>query len=256
MKRVATLVGALALAGCGGGDARPDAPDPFVAVEPGAVLGPEELEKAAPRWQVLTQLEDTGPATRTLAIPGRSIQWRIRWRCREGSLKMRVEGDELVEGSCPGKGEATAVRGGRLALAVEATGPWTAVVEHQVDSPLQEPPLPGMVRPIARGAMQPLERQGQGRVLLYRLRGGRLALRLERFRTSASSDLEVWVSPARRPRTSAAAMKARHVSVAPLKATAGSHNYLLPRGMRPRDVRSVILWCEPLLVAYASAGLR
>jgi len=46
------------------------------------------------------------------------------------------------------------------------------------------------------------------------------------------------------------------VSVSPLKSTSGSQNYLLPRDVRRADVRSIVLWCEPLYVAYASAGLK
>lgn len=257
------LAAALTVAACGGGDeprVRPG--DPFAAVEPTAVLAPEDLHRAAPRWVRVVRLEGTGPATRQLAIPGRSIQWRVRWQCSGGTaLAMSVvPGGDLLSGDCPGKGEATAVRGGRMRLVVKASGPWTAVVEQQVDSPIAEPPLPAMSEPgsrvLASGRFQNLERRGKGKVTLHRLRGGRLALRFSGFETAASTDLEVWVSPRARPRTSAAAVRAPHRSVAALKATAGSQNYLLPRGMRARDVRSVVLWCEPLFVAYASAGLR
>lgn len=258
----AALAAALSLASCGGDEPRVRPGDPFSAVEPTAVLSPEDLRRAAPRWVRVVRLEGNGPATRELAIPGRSIQWRVRWQCGDGrELAMSVvPGGDLLRGGCPGKGEATAVRGGRLRLVVEASGPWSATVEQQVDAPLAEPPLPAMQRPgtrvLASGRFQAMERRGKGKVTLHRLPGGRLALRFTGFETSPSTDLEVWVSRNRRPRTSAAAVRGAHRSIAALKATAGSQNYLLPRDMRPQDVRSVVLWCEPLFVAYASAGLR
>ncbi|HVL97638.1 MAG TPA: DM13 domain-containing protein [Solirubrobacteraceae bacterium] len=266
MRRPAALVAAaVALAGCGGAR-EPAAPDPFSKVEPTAVLPPEERDAAAPRWVRLARLRADGDATRTLEIPGKSIQWRIRWRCRgAGAITMRLDppaadADPLVDGRCPGRGEAPAVRGGRMRLAVRASGAWSAVVEHQVATPLREPPLPEMRAPgaarLARGEFRPIERRGEGAVALHRLPGGRLALRFEHFRTTPSTDLEIWVGRGRRPATSRAAVRARHVSIGELKSTAGSQNYLLPRRLRASDVRFVVLWCEPLYMAYAAAGLR
>lgn len=257
---------AAVLAGCGGEaeEAPVERGDPFTAVRPDEVLTPEERDRAAPRWAELTTFSGAGDVTRELAIPGDSIQWRMRWSCIDGTeLVMELEpappsGAELVNGSCPGAGEATGVTGGRYELTVRADGEWGATVEHQVDAPLHEPPLPEMRkgRLIAEGGFAPIERKGRGTAQLFRLPGGRLALRLEDFETTASSDLEVWVSPAPRPQTSRAAVRAEHVSAGPLKSTAGAHNYLLPEALDPEDVRSIVLWCEPLYMAYAAAELR
>lgn len=261
---VLLAVGAL-LVGCGSGG-EGEAADPFRIVEPTSVVNPEDLRRAAPRWEALAKLSGTGKGVRRLEIPGRSIQWRVRWRCKTGktfTLKTApaaTDSPSLVRGRCPGRGVALAARGGRFDLSVEAQGKWTAEVEQQVDAPLREPPLPQMraagARVLKRAQIRPVERRGEGTVELYQLPGGRLALRFERFNTTASSDLEVWVSRARRPSTSKAAARSRPVSKSPLKSTSGSQNYLLPRDIKRADVRSIVLWCEPLYVAYASAGLK
>lgn len=260
------VVAAVALsAGCGADEPRLR-DDPFEAVDPAAVTSEEDRAKAAPRWRELETIHGTGEAEQRLAIPGESIQWRVRWRCAgRGALRMTTDppqpdGGPVASGRCGASGIGEATRGGRVVLTVRTRGRWSAVVEQQVDSPIEEPPLQAMTAPgsrlLARGEFEDMERSGEGVVRLHRLDDGRLGLRFEDFRTTASSDLEVWVAPGRRPETSAAALERRHRSVAFLKATAGPQNYVLPSGIRPRDVGSVVLWCEPLNVAYASATLR
>lgn len=255
------------LVGCGE-EERPKvrAGDPFEAVDPTAVLRPEDLHKAAPRWEGRTSIRGEGGGRHTIDIDGSAIQWRLRWRCEaSGRLRIAEAGARpgtapLLDRRCPGRGDAASVTSGRVDLDVRAEGPWSARVEQQVDTPLREPPLPAMTAPgarvIRRGAMERMERQGEGRIELHRLPNRRLALRFDSLETTASTDLEIWISPERRPRTSAAAVRSKHVSIGPLKSTAGTQNYVLPPGTRARDVRSVVLWCEPLYVAYASAELR
>jgi hypothetical protein len=41
-----------------------------------------------------------------------------------------------------------------------------------------------------------------------------------------------------------------------LKATRGEQNYLLPAGLRADRVRSVVVWCVPVRIAYTAAALR
>ncbi|MBA3746209.1 MAG: hypothetical protein H0W96_01790 [Solirubrobacterales bacterium] len=54
---------------------------------------------------------------------------------------------------------------------------------------------------LARGSFYKIERKGRGSATLYRLPGGRLALRMADFATESNTDLFVWLSEARRPRT-------------------------------------------------------
>ncbi len=126
--------------------------------------------------------------------------------------------------------------------------------------PIAEAPLSAMkakaARVLASGRFYPIERRGRGKVDLYRLAGGRLALRFDGFHTSANTDLFVWTSEARRPRTTRQALRSRHYEFAPLKATAGKQNYLMPKGLDRDSVRSIVIWCEPIRIAYAVAPLR
>jgi len=126
-------------------------------------------------------------------------------------------------------------------------------------TPLNEPPLRAMRSKRAvvlkRGTFYPVERRGKGRVALYRLPGNRLALRLRDFSTSSNTDLFIWLSGARRPKTTKQAVSAPHRQFARLKSTLGSQNYLLPRSVKAGDVRSIVIWCEPVRIAYTAARL-
>jgi hypothetical protein len=65
-------------------------------------------------------------------------------------------------------------------------------VEQQVDTPINEPPLEEMeaddARVIARGDFYEIDRRGDGTASVYRLGNGRLALRLDGFKTAAETD--------------------------------------------------------------------
>ncbi len=257
-------VAALVLSGCGGGpDRKAPRIDAFSPIE--QRVGPRNgPPRAAPRWVRVTRLAGRGPASERVSIAGGAIQWRARWRCRSGSFRLfSAPGSAgrrpLDKGRCPGRGEAQSIGTGSVRLSVEASGPWQLQVDQQVDTPIAERPLPAMRSPAARlqarGAFYGIERRAKGEAQLHRLPGGRLALRLDGFETSPNVDLFVWTSPVARPRTSRQAFRAPHSTVAELKSTAGSQNYLLPRGTSAREIRSVIIWCEPVQIAYAAAAL-
>jgi hypothetical protein len=264
---VAALALLAVLSGCGsGGDgsragaAAGPPTDPFREVRRDAER-PAVL-RAAPRWERVALAAGTGRGTRTAPISRGAIQWRARWRCDEGLFALTAaDGASLARGRCPGRGVSTAAAAtGLQRLGVRADGRWRVEVEQQVDTALREPLLPAMrargARVLAEGRFYGLERRGGGSAALYRLPGGRLALRLDDLETSPNTDLYVWVSRAPRPGTSRAAFRSRHVSIAPLVSTLGDQNYLLPASVRARDVRSVVIWCEPVRIAYAAASLR
>lgn len=251
------LVLVLAVAGCGGSK-RPR--DPFASVDP-QKQARTPASRAAPRWAPVAVLAGRGPATRSIKIDRGAIQWRVRYRCDSGRIRVSAPRGDLAGGKrCPGHGEEASTATGAFQLGVRASGAWRVVVEQQIDTPLHEPPLPAMARSrgrvIARGEFYPVERSGRGEVLLYRLSRKRLALRLRGFRTSNNLDLAVWVSANRRPRTSRDAFRSTHLEIASLKSTRGEQNYLLPRSLRVSRVRSVVIWCRPIRIAYAAARLR
>ena len=238
--------------------------DPFATVtgEPG---GSGSLERAAPRWERVRAFSGSGEAAEAVEISGGAIQWRARWRCRSGQFALALSrrspgGPPRVGGRCPGSGSSSWIREGRHGLAIAATGDWSVVVEQQVDTPLHEPPLRAMPQPgarvEARGRFSGIERRGRGRALLYRLANGRLALRLEDFATAGNTDLFVWLSEAALPRTTKQSFRAPHIELAALKSTLGDQNYLLPAGITAERIRSIVIWCEPVQIAYAAAPLE
>ena len=265
----AILVAGLSPAACGGdergGSGAPAASDPFTEVSREPSLT-RTARRAAPRWERVARLEVSASASHRVSIASGAIQWRARWRCSRGRLALAVEPAPRTAarqpgGRCPGSGEATWVQTGDQRLRISGGGRWSIVVEQQVDTPLHEPALAAMRAPgtrlLATGRFYPVERPGRGRARLYRLADGRGALRLDPFRTSSNTDLYVWLSAAARPRTTAQAVRARRLGrLLPLKSTIGEQNYVLPRGVDPRRVRSIVIWCVPIRIVYTAAALR
>lgn len=222
-----------------------------------------DATRAAPRWEVLATFDGTGPAeTAPFTVADAAIQWRARWSCEGGHLRAEVAGGTgdsrpVVESACPASGEGFAIETGDLRLAVEASGPWRLTVEQQVDTPIDEPPLAEMASApvIAEGSFYEIDEAGSGTVRLYELPGGQRALRFEDFEVFLNTDLVVWLSEAPRPTTSAEALRSPHVEIAPLKATLGPQNYLVPPEVPTGAIRSIVLWCPPISSAYVGATL-
>lgn len=269
-RRCAAVVVALALvaAACGGDD------DGDVATGPGssapgstttAPAGETTLvSRAAPRWETVTTLEGSGPLETSpfTIVPG-AIQWRVRWSCDAGSLRITSDppprkGRPVAEGACPDKGEGFAIHTGSIRLSVDTTGPWTAVVDQQIDSPLVEAPLDGMVpdATVGQGEFVPVEMKGKGTARLYELPDGRRFVRFEDdFEVSTNTDLFVWLSEAEAPKSSKEAVDAPYRDLGNLKSTLGSQNYEVPADLPTDKVRSIVIWCEPVAIVYAAAPL-
>ena len=263
MRRGAALVAVLVLtlAGCGSDDDG-ERSDPFSKVDPRIT---KTRDRAAPRWEPVATLAGSSRDAESFVISKRAIQWRARWRCSKGKLAMSVSprprsSPERPGGRCPDRGEASWIQSGRQRLSVNGGGRWRVVVEQQVDTPLRERPLRAMrargARVVARGRFYGVERRGRGRAALYRLPNGRHALRFEEFNTSANTDLFVWLSEARRPKTTKQSVRAPHREFALLKSTLGDQNYLLPRNLDVERFRSIVIWCEPVSIVYTAATLR
>ncbi len=251
--------------GCGNED--DDRADPFVKVEQNERASDVRAKgQAAPRWERVAVLRGSGEASsHSVSVSEGAVQWRIRWRCTRGRFAVSVnptprEGNPLADDRCAGKGEATTIDTGKLRLDIESGSRWRAVIEQQVTDPVDEAPLPAMkageAQVLSRGRFYPIERRGGGTAILYELPNDRLALRLEGFSTSANADLFVWASEAERPRTTKQALRTPHDEFALLKSTLGNQNYLLPRGADADSIRSIVIWCEPIRIAYTAATLR
>ncbi len=265
------LVLALALAGCGGGsddgdrdgdgdgDRAPATSAPAADTPTTVASGP----RAAARWETVTTFNGNGPfQSPEFSILPNAIQWRVRYTCSTGTMRITSippprRPAPVVDAACPKEAEGYSIVTGQVRIAVEATGQWKAVVDQQVDTPLDEPLLPGMTpdRVVAQGSFYKVEVRGEGTAQLYRLADGRRILRFENFVTGENTDLFVWLSEARRPTTSAEAINNPYVEIANLKSTIGTQNYEIPAAIPTDRIRSIVIWCAPVSIAYAAAGL-
>ena len=274
MRRRTVLLGlvvALTLAACGGGSdddgdsATPTTPTtttvPPAAGAPTAAAAPGE--RAAARWETVTTFTGKGAfqSPEFTILPG-AIQWRVRYTCSAGSLRItsnpppRRPGP-VVDTACPREDAGYSIVTGAVRINVEASDDWKAVVDQQVDTPLEEPLLAGMTpdRVQSSGPFYKVEISGEGTAKLYRLADGRRILRFEGFKTGENTDLFVWVSEHRNPTTSSEALNAPHVELANLKSTLGTQNYEIPASIPTERIRSVVIWCAPVAIAYAAAAL-
>jgi hypothetical protein len=251
---------------CGGGDgtssvAPTTAPGRATTVP---VDAPSPAAPASsPRWEEVETIAGDGPTqTPEFTIGAGALQWRIRWTCDAGTLRITTTPPPrrpaaTVDGACPGQGEGFAIHTGPISLSVEASGPWEAIVEQQVDTPLDEPPPPeaSVASVLSRGDFFEVENPGRGTASILELVDGRLVLRLEDFETVATPELFVWLSQAPDPRTSIEAVEAPHVELGPLRASLGNQNYDIPAAVTLDQIRSVVIWCEPVNIVYTAAAL-
>lgn len=226
----------------------------FKAVDGGVV---HFKRTAQPRWEPVATMSGARSADAAFQIAKGALQWKATWDCQSG--RFQADGGGLhADSSCPRKGSQTGVGGGRHTVRVTAGAPWRIVVEQQVDSALMEPPLEGMTAAtqIARGRLYSIQRRAEGRVALYRLPSGRLAVRFEHFYTTGSPGLELWVSRARNPRSTLDARDAAHTNAGRLRSTLGTYNQLLPTDITPEDAASIIIWCPTVTIAFGAASLQ
>jgi hypothetical protein len=255
----------LSLAAACGADDGPKA-TPGSAAVPAATAPPTTSSgapKAAARWETVTTLSGTGPTAPSFTILPEAIQWRARWKCESGSLKVETDPPPrrpgaLIETACPLEGQGFSIVTGPIKLAVQASGPWSMVIDQQVDIPLQEPPLPGMAsaRVLSEGTFYPVEKEGSGRARIYQLGDGTRALRFEDLSVNQNTDLFVWLNEAPTPKTSKDVVSSPHWVLGNLKSTVGSQNYEIPAHVPLERVRSIVIWCQPVAIAYAAAALE
>ncbi len=219
--------------------------------------------RAEARWENVASFSGRGSAEKSFDIADRALQWRASWRCWSGQMGMKLgrastDGKVVVDTACPDAGRESSLGHGRGSVQVSASGAWSVSVQQQVDTALEEPPLPGMTDRslLARGRFHPIQKRGEGTVALHRLPSGRLALRYEDFYTSPSPGLELWLSKGRNPRSTLDARRAEHIDAGGLRSTFGSYNQLLPREIDAEDFKSIVIWCPTVTIAFAAAPLR
>ena len=134
----------------------------------------------SPRWETVTTFKGSGTTNEpTFDILGDAIQWRVRWRCEAGSLRILTDPPPrrkgpVVDSGCPANGEGFSIATGKVRLTVEATAAWELTIDQQVDTPLEEPPLPSMdqAKVVAEGAFYNVEMSGKGTAKLFLMPDG------------------------------------------------------------------------------------
>lgn len=253
------------VAGCGkGSDVKTTAGAPQTTAAPAA--GPATTAggpKSAARWETVTTFNGSGPfQTPEFTILPNALQWRVRVTCATGTIRINSNPPPrrpgaVLDATCAKEETGYSIVTGPVRMQIEATGTWKAVVDQQVDTPLDEPLLAGMTpdRVVAQGSFYRVEVRGEGTAKLYRLADGKRVLRFENFQTGENTDLFVWLSEVAKPTTSEQAVTSAHVELTNLKSTIGNQNYEIPASIPTEKIKSVVIWCQPVQIAYAAVAL-
>ena len=97
---------------------------------------------------------------------------------------------------------------------------------------------------------------GSGDVLVYRLEDDSLLLRMEDIEVKNGPNLDVIVTPSPTVTGRDDVRVEGHLDLGDLKGNIGSQNYELPADYTPPDEFSVVVFCVPFQVVFASAEMR
>ena len=150
----------------------------------------------------------------------------------------------------PSEQASTAAPSQSSAATIEASAP------SATEAPASENAAPasageGQGMLIASGNLQGADafHTGSGEVLLVQGPDGGVILRFQDYEVRNGPDLRIYLSPD--PGGDVRADGA--ISLGPIKATSGFVNYDVPSGVDPSIFRSVIIYCEPFGVVFATA---
>ncbi len=159
--------------------------------------------------------------------------------------------DEDMPATTPADPEATATT---TAAAETVTTTMDAVETTEPQAP--EPVVTGPVA-VATGALMDADdfHKGSGQVTVYRLEDGSHVLRLEDIEVTNGPDLRVIVAPAHGITNREALQAAGYIELGPLKGNIGSQNYDFPADYQIPEQVTVIIYCRPFHVIFATAEL-
>ena len=149
----------------------------------------------------------------------------------------------------PSEQESTAAPSQSSAPSVEATGSAMEAQPSEGAAPGSESGGQGLL--IASGNLQGADafHTGSGEVLLVQGPDGEVILRFQDYEVRNGPGLRIYLSPD--PGGDVRADGA--ISLGRIKATSGFVNYEVPAGVDPSIFRSVIIYCEPFGVVFATA---
>jgi hypothetical protein len=97
---------------------------------------------------------------------------------------------------------------------------------------------------------------GSGSAKLLRQPNGTYTIRLENFTVENGPLLEVYLSSAVKPTSSASVSSGSNINLGVLKSTNGSQNYAVPASADIAQYKSVVIWCTTFSVNFISAALE
>ena len=155
--------------------------------------------------------------------------------------------DREVDEAFPLSADA-AVPDGMTQDEVEGEMADAAATDVPADEPMDEAMAAGEV--LASGAFEGADEfhTGTGTATLYELTDGRRILRFEGFEVTNGPDLRVYLTP---DGTDVAA----GVELGRLKGNVGNQNYDVPADLDVGLPLTVVIWCQPFRVLFASAEL-
>ena len=108
---------------------------------------------------------------------------------------------------------------------------------------------------VARGDFQSQEHPTSGAASLLRLADGTQLVRLENLASSDGPDIKIWLSELDAGGDWFKYRGGKYLDLGPIKATHGTHNYIIPAGADLSGLDTVVLWCDRFSVAFGSAAL-
>jgi hypothetical protein len=96
---------------------------------------------------------------------------------------------------------------------------------------------------------------GSGEARIYILPDGSAILRLENFQVTNGPDLHVLLA-AGSPNPASSEELGEYIDLGSLKGNIGNQNYEIPAGTDPSRYKSVVIYCKPFHVVFATAALQ
>jgi hypothetical protein len=97
--------------------------------------------------------------------------------------------------------------------------------------------------------------EGTGTATVYRLEDGSHVLRFEDFEVTNGPDLHVFLTPVTEVQSDSDVMADGYLDLGELKGNIGDQNYELPADFDVESIGSVVIYCVPFSVVFATASL-
>jgi electron transfer DM13 len=97
--------------------------------------------------------------------------------------------------------------------------------------------------------------QSTGTLTVLKTGGGTILLRFTDFEVTNGPSLKVYLAKAADPATASDVLDGGWISLGALRGNIGDQTYTLPDNVNLSDYKSLVIWCEPFKVLFASAPL-